>query len=101
MDKDGSYHLTTVDTQRATRITEDYFIEAAEPSAPQVDIVKPGGDYRASPIEEVSINAQAADDFGLRQFSLHYSVNGGPDQQINLPYAFWVTAGARRHRHQP
>ncbi len=94
LDKDGAYHLTTVDAAHATRITEDYFIEASEASAPQVAIVKPGGDYRASPIEEVRINVQAADDFGLREFSLHYSVNGGPDQQINLlPHA-----GARRAR---
>ncbi len=88
LDKDGEYHLITVDRQRPTRITEDYFIEAAEAAAPQVAIVKPGGDYRASPIEEVTINAQAADDFGLREFSLHYSVNGGPDQPLNLlPHA--------------
>jgi hypothetical protein len=88
LEKDGAYHLTTLDLARATRITEDYFIEAAEPNAPQVSIIKPGGDYRASPIEEVSINAQAADDFGLREFALHYSVNGGPDQHINLlPHA--------------
>jgi hypothetical protein len=84
LDKDGAYHLTTVDRAHPTRITEDYFIEAGEPTAPQVAIIKPGGDYRASPIEEVTINAQAADDFGLRDFSLHYSVNGGPDQQLKL-----------------
>ncbi len=84
LDKDGAYHLTTLDSRHSTRITEDYFIEAGAANAPQVAIVKPGGDYRASPIEEVSINVQAADDFGLREFSLHYSVNGGPDQQINL-----------------
>jgi hypothetical protein len=84
LDQDGAYHLTTVDSRHPTRITEDYFIEAGEASAPQVAIVKPGGDYRASPIEEVSVNVQAADDFGLREFSLHYSVNGGPDQQVNL-----------------
>jgi hypothetical protein len=94
LDKDGEYHLTTVDRQRSTRITEDYFIEAAEAAAPQVAIVKPGGDYRASPIEEVTINTQAADDFGLREFSLHYSVNGGPDQQINL----LAHAGTRQAR---
>jgi hypothetical protein len=88
LDKDGAYHLTMVDAQHPMRLTEDYFIEASEASAPQVAIVRPGGDYRASPIEEVAINAQAADDFGLREFSLHYSVNGGPEQQINLlPHA--------------
>ena len=88
LEKDGAYHLTTVDGRHSMRLTEDYFIEASEPSAPQVALVRPGGDYRASPIEEVTISAQAADDFGLREFSLHYSVNGGPEQQVNLlPHA--------------
>jgi hypothetical protein len=88
LEKDGAYHLMAVEGQRPIRLTEDYFVEASEASAPQVAIVKPGGDYRASPIEEVTINAQAADDFGLREFSLHYSVNGGPEQQLNLlPHA--------------
>ncbi len=85
LDRDGAYHLTTVEEGRKPlRITGDYFIEAGAPSAPQVAIVRPGGDYRASPIEEVTITAQATDEFGLREFSLHYSVNGGPEQQINL-----------------
>ena len=42
------------------------------------------GDYRASPIEEVTVGVKAADEFGLRDVHLHYSVNGGPDHDISL-----------------
>jgi hypothetical protein len=46
--------------------------------------MRPGGDYRASPIEEVKVGVEAADQFGVRDLHLHYSVNGGPDRDINL-----------------
>src|ERR1019366_3399719 len=42
------------------------------------------GDYRASPIEEVTVGVKAGADFGLTHVSLHYSVNGGPDQTVNI-----------------
>ena len=51
---------------------------------PQVSINRPGGDYRASPIEEVTVGVKAADQFGLKDMHLHYSVNGGPDHDVNL-----------------
>ena len=47
-------------------------------------IDRPGRDYRASPIEEVTVAAKAADDFGLNEFALHYSVNGGPEKTVDL-----------------
>src|ERR1700755_1719515 len=51
---------------------------------PQVAISRPGGDYRASPIEEVTVGVKAADQFGLNGMHLHYSVNGGPDRDVSL-----------------
>src|SRR6516165_926686 len=51
---------------------------------PEVAIDRPGGDYRASPIEEVTVGVTARDPFGLGGVQLHYSVNGGPDHDVNL-----------------
>ncbi len=34
LDKDGAYHLTTVDSRHSTRITEDYFIEGRRGQCP-------------------------------------------------------------------
>lgn len=84
LEKDGVYHVATLDQGELVRISEDYFINATKADAPAVVISRPGGDYRASPIEEVTVEAKADDSFGLRDFTLHYSVNGGADQTLNL-----------------
>ena len=84
MQKDGAYHLAAMDDQQQVRLSEDYFIATDKAQPPQVAIVRPGGDYRASPIEEVTVGVKAADDFGLKDVHLHYSVNGGPDRDVSL-----------------
>jgi hypothetical protein len=84
LEKDGAYHLATIDQGQPVRVSEDYFINATKADAPDVVISRPAGDYRASPIEEVTIEAKADDPFGLRDFTLHYSVNGGAEKTIDL-----------------
>ena len=84
IDKDGAYHVSALDRGQEVRISEDFFIEADKAVPPEVAIVRPGADYRASPIEEVTVSAKADDPFGLNEFSLHYSVNGGAEQTINM-----------------
>ena len=84
IEKDGSYHVATRETVREQRLSEDYFIQATPVKPPEVAVVRPERDYRASPIEEVTLAATADDPFGLSEFALHYSVNGGPDQVVSL-----------------
>jgi hypothetical protein len=82
--QDGTYHIAALDQGQAVRLSEDYFIEARKPSPPTVSIARPGGDYRASPIEEVTVAVHAADEFGLSKLELHYSVNGGTEHTVGL-----------------
>ena len=84
MSKDGSYHIAGIDQSRLVRLSEDYFIATDKAEPPEVSITRPGGDYRASPIEEVTIGVRGADQFGLRDLHLHYSVNGGADHDVNM-----------------
>src|ERR1017187_8293848 len=84
MEKDGAYHVAAVDEGQQVRLSEDYFISTNKANPPSIAIDKPGGDYRASPIEEVTVGVKAGADFGLTHVSLHYSVNGGPDQTVNI-----------------
>jgi hypothetical protein len=84
IDKDGTYHVAAIDHGQPVRLSGDFFIEASTSNPPQVAIDRPGRDYRASPIEEVTVTAKAADEFGLNEFALHYSVNGGPELSVNL-----------------
>jgi hypothetical protein len=84
INKDGSYHFAALDHDQLVRISEDFFIEASKADPPDLVISKPAGDYRASPIEEVTVAVKADDPFGLSEVSLHYSLNGGPEQTANL-----------------
>lgn len=82
--KEGSYYVAGFDGGSAVRLSEDYFIEARPETPPTVRIARPGRDARVSPIEEVTVEVEASDDFGLQQMDLKYSVNGGPEQNLSL-----------------
>jgi Domain of unknown function (DUF4175) len=84
MDKDGAYHLAAMDDGQSVRLSEDYFIATDKAMPPQIAINRPTGDYRASPIEEVTVGVKASADFGLHEMHLHYSVNGGADHDLSL-----------------
>ena len=84
MQKDGAYHVAALDQGQPVRLSEDYFIATDKANPPEVAIDRPTGDYRASPIEEVTVGVKASDEFGLNKVSLHYSVNGGPEKTIDL-----------------
>src|SRR3954447_256269 len=85
INKDGLYHVAAVEGGEDVRLTNDYFIEAQKDQPPEIKITRPGRDFKASPIEEVTIAVDAKDDFGLKDVSLHYSVNGGAEKTIAMP----------------
>jgi hypothetical protein len=84
MDRDGVYHVAGVEQGQPVRVSEDFFIEARKASPPQISLARPGHDYHASPIEEVTVAAKATDEYGLHGVTLHYSVNGGPETTVDL-----------------
>ncbi len=84
MQKDGLYHVAALDQGQSVRLSGDYFIEASKANPPEVHITRPGRDYRSSPIEEVTVAVNAADEFGLGDVTLHYSVNGGPEKTASV-----------------
>ncbi|MYK02501.1 MAG: DUF4175 domain-containing protein, partial [Gemmatimonadales bacterium] len=57
----------------------DYLVEPLDDQPPGVRISEPGRDTRLSPIEELYVEVEAEDDFGLGQVELLYSVNGGEE----------------------
>jgi hypothetical protein len=84
MEKDGVYHIAALDQGQPVRLSNDFFIEARKADPPAVIIARPGHDYRSSPIEEVTVAVKADDEFGLSDMKLHYSVNGGTEQTVDL-----------------
>lgn len=84
IEKDGLYHVAAIEQGEEVRLSDDYFIESQLDRKPAVRIARPGRDARVTPIEEVTVAVEAADDFGLRELTLHYSVNGGPEKRVPL-----------------
>jgi hypothetical protein len=84
MEKDGVYHVAALDQGQPVRLSNDFFIEARKADPPNVIIARPGHDYRSNPIEEVTVAVKADDEFGIEDMTLHYSVNGGAEQMVNL-----------------
>lgn len=84
IEKDGVYHVAAAGEGQPVRLSDDFFIEAQKASPPEVSIARPGGDYHASPIQEVTVAVKAHDDFGLNDLSLHYSVNGGAPHAVEM-----------------
>jgi hypothetical protein len=82
--RDGLYHVALADQGENVRLSEDYFIEAQKDTPPKVRIARPGRDAKVSPIEEVTVAVEGGDNFGLRELSLHYSVNAGPEKAVSL-----------------
>jgi len=82
--KDGMYHIAALEQGEKVRMSEDFFIEARKDSPPSVKIIRPGRDAKVNPIEEVTVEVSAEDDFALNEVSLHYSVNGGPEKTVSM-----------------
>ena len=92
--KDGIFHFAAQEQGESVRLSEDYFIEARNDSAPTVKITRPGADARVSPIEEVNVVVEANDDYALEGVELHYSVNGAPEKVIEIPNSKGVTTAS-------
>ena len=61
-----------------------YAIDVLDDEAPVVSFAKPGRDLRATSIDEVFVEAQADDDFGVARLDLVYAVNGGVEKTVRL-----------------
>ncbi len=83
--KNDSYRiaLSDADDLRSSGETE-YFIRLMDDRPPAVHIVRPEGDQQVTPLEEVSIEAQAEDDHGIARLELVYAVAGGASKVVAL-----------------
>ena len=70
IEKDGVYNVSALEPSEVVRLSDDYFIEARKDEEATLKIRKPGKDAKVSPLEEVPIEVEASDDFGLREVKL-------------------------------
>ena len=82
---DGFYRieLESPSKERAAA-SPQYTIDVLTDQPPTVSFAKPGRDTSVSAIEEVYVEAQAEDDFGVRDLELVYSVNGAAEKTVKL-----------------
>jgi hypothetical protein len=85
VDRNTSFRIELTNTSRAKYLDlEERSMEATDDQKPLIEFTKPGRDTKATNVEEVFTELKAEDDFGVRQLELHFSVNGGPDQKVDL-----------------
>ena len=85
VEEDGQYYVAAIVGGERIRLTDDYFISVLDDEAPEIEFAKPGRDWSASPIEEVTARISVQDDFRVESLSLLYSVNGGEWKTVELP----------------
>ena len=83
--QDGQYFVAAKVGGEQIRLTDDYFITLLDDEAPSIEFARPGRDWSASSIEEVTARVSAKDDFALQSLELRYSVNGSDWQSLDLP----------------
>jgi hypothetical protein len=83
--RSGSYVVQFADASRNSyAASPEYEMEALPDAPPKVTITKPMRDIRATSVEEVYTEVKAEDDIGVSQVQLHYSVNGDPENVVDL-----------------
>ena len=83
--QDGFYRveLTAEDGTKVAGSVE-YVVDALDDMPPTIAIRKPGRDVRPTNVEEVFVEVEATDDFGVGRVELVYSVNGQAEKTLVL-----------------
>ncbi|MEX2131847.1 MAG: hypothetical protein WD772_10200, partial [Pseudohongiellaceae bacterium] len=67
-----------------SRNPSDYFIRAILDTPPELVLKRPGRDQEVMPLEEVILEVDAHDDYGLSRFNLNYSVVGSDEVAVDF-----------------
>ena len=79
------YSLELVDTDGRTNKTPvEFVIQVLPDRPPDVKIAFPRGDQRVSSLEEMQLQSEARDDFGLLKYGVGFSVAGQEPQFVEL-----------------
>ncbi len=83
--KDGSYRIALNDVDGLSNDGDtEYFIRMLNDRPPDVRILRPAGDKKVSPLEEVPIEARADDDYGVRSLELVIKSAGGKEKVVAI-----------------
>jgi hypothetical protein len=94
--KDGSYRVALNDADGLSNDGDtEYFIRMLNDRPPEVRILRPAGDRKVSPLEEVPIEVRADDDYGVRGLELVIKTAGGKEKAVPVgaPVSGTVASG--------
>ncbi|MBC54674.1 MAG: hypothetical protein CMQ34_12655 [Gammaproteobacteria bacterium] len=82
---DSTYRIVATDYDSLqTEDPEVFYIRAIEDQPPELVLHSPGRDQDVMPLEEVILEVEASDDYGLSEFILHYSVVGREEVAVDF-----------------
>ena len=83
--RDASYRVDLVSADNTVvHGTVEYIVDALDDAPPSVHIRRPGRDLRPTSVDEVMIEAEATDDYGVGRLEVAYRVNGGEEKVVVL-----------------
>ena len=83
VETDGSYTIAVTDLDGLSNPGDtEFFIRATVDRVPDVTVLRPAGDREITPLEEVTIEVRADDDFGVEALELVYAVVGQGEQSM-------------------
>jgi len=95
---DDAYRITIADAEGLTNGGDsEYFVRVLQDRPPDVHIVRPAADRPVARLDEVDIEAEADDDYGLAAVELVYAVRGGREQVVPLAFTPRATIAAVKH----
>jgi hypothetical protein len=81
----GSYRVSLTSRDGVTSPGDtEYFIRVLDDRPPDVRILRPAGDRQVTPLEEVTIEARADDDYGVASLELVYGVRGAKEKAVPI-----------------
>ena len=84
-DQDRAYRVVATDFDRQqTEDADVFYIRAIPDEPPSLALHSPGRDQDVMPLEEVILQIEATDDYGLSDFTLHYSVIGSDEVAVDF-----------------
>jgi len=85
IEQNRQFELELVDDAgRTNKIPPQFVIEALKNRAPDLKFVSPRGDQRLSALEEIAFQAEASDDFGLKEYGIAYTLAGQETKFVPL-----------------
>jgi hypothetical protein len=95
---DNSYRVAVADADGLSNAGDtEYFIRTLEDRAPEVRILKPATDRSVTRLEEIDVEAQAEDDYGIDRLDFVYAVRGGAEKVVPLAIPKQSATATGRH----